>query len=284
MSVTDPTMLSEASERQRRSYSISMQTAQAGLQRQPQLSGRQVNVGSGERQVSLASGSVLALLGLARRDLRGLFIAAVGGGMVYRGATGHCSVYSTLGMNTAEPPDQQKGQPDYYTSVSESLLIDKPPEELYRYWRNFENLPRIMTHLESVRVVDDRRSHWGAQAPTMVGGRVEWDAEIVADEPGSRIAWNSLPGSSVETRGWVRFVPALGDRGTAVRVFMEYHPPAGPIGRWFVSFFNKVLEKQIRDDLRNLKRLMEMGEILILGGQPRGSCLGQGSRHGDGSD
>src|SRR4051812_22284164 len=79
------------------------------------------------------------------------------------------------------------------TQVKKSIIINRSPEELYRFWRDFENLPRFMNHLESVRVLDDKRSHWVAKAPA--GTSVEWDAEIIEDRPGELIAWRSLAGS-----------------------------------------------------------------------------------------
>ena len=214
------------------------------------------NVGKTERIVSLAAGSILGLLGLRRRDALGLLIGGVGGGLLYRGATGHCHTYQALGIDTTD------GQTREGIHVSQSFLIDKSPEELYAYWRNFENLPQIMTHLKSVRVMEDGRSHWVATAPAIVGGKVEWDAEITADEPNSRIAWRIAAGirsSSIAAPCNSRSAP--GDRGTAVRVEMEYSPPAGRLGHWVAKLFGEAPDQQIREDLRNFKRVMEVGEV-----------------------
>ena len=241
-------------------------------QRRRRQGSNQTNVGQTERIVSLAAGSILALLGVRRRDALGLLIGGVGGGLVYRGATGHCHTYQALGI------DSTKGETQGGIHVSQSFLIDKSPEDLYAYWRNFENLPQIMSHLESVRVLQDGRSHWVATAPAIVGGKVEWDAEITADEPYRRIEWRSLPGSIVEHRGSVEFVRAPGDRGTAVRVVMDYSPPAGRLGHWVAKLFGEAPDQQIREDLRNFKRTMEVGEVPTIAGQPRGSCLGYGFR------
>jgi uncharacterized membrane protein len=223
------------------------------------------NVGRGERLVSAAAGSILALLGVGRRDLAGLAIAGVGGALVYRGATGRCSVYQALGVNTADEDGeaQRTRLADRGVHVNASFLINKSPEELYGFWKNFENLPQFMTHLESVRKIDEARSHWVAKAPRIYGGKVEWDAEITADEPNSRIAWRALPGADVEHRGSIKFKRALGDRGTMVNVDLDYRPPGG---------------QQIHADLRNFKRMMELGEIPTIAGQPRGTCTGRGRR------
>jgi uncharacterized membrane protein len=230
------------------------------------------NVATTERGISLAAGSALTLLGLRRRDPLGLLIAAIGGGLMYRGATGKCEVYRSLGIDTAK----QEGASTHGFEVAESLLIDKSPEELYAQWRDFENLPAFMRHLHSVRKTENGHTHWVADAPAVAGGQVEWDAEIIADVPNERIAWRSLAGSDVDTRGTVEFRRALGDRGTIVRVRMEYRPPGGAVGKWVARLFGEAPEQQIREDLRNFKRIMEVGEILTTDGQPRGSCLGAG--------
>jgi uncharacterized membrane protein len=246
----------------------------------PASRGQGQNVSDTERVVSVSAGAILVAQGLASRDLVGLLIAGVGGALVYRGATGRCAVYATAGVNTSDGSDRagQAGQ-DYGTRISQSLLIDKSPDELYAYWHNFENLPNIMRHLKSVRVLDNGRSHWVAKAPLIAGGEVEWDAEVTADEPNSRIAWRALPGSDVEHRGSIRFARAAGDRGTKVKVVLEYYPPAGQVGPWVAKLFGEEPEQQIRDDLRNFKRIMEIGEIPTIIGQPHGTCTGKGKRY-----
>ena len=242
-----------------------------------QQAGRQTNVSGSERTVSVAAGSILALLGLGRRDLAGLLIAGVGGGLIYRGATGHCPLYTALGLDTATTGAATADDyAEHGFHVAQSYLIDRSPQELYDFWRNFENLPRIMTHLESVRVIDERRSHWVAKAPAIAGGQVEWDAEITQDEPGSVIAWRSLSGADVDNAGSVRFVTAPGNRGTAVRVELDYLPPAGRLGKWAAKLFGEAPDQQIKGDLRNFKRMIELGEIPTVEGQPHGTCTGRG--------
>ena len=236
------------------------------------------NVSQSERLVSAAAGAILALQGVARRDLTGALIAGIGGALIYRGATGHCAVYQRLGVNTAQGGEQAQAAVRPGVHITESFLIERSPEELYNFWRNFENFPQFMTHLESVKKTDDRRSHWIAKAPQIYGGQVEWDAEITTDEPNSRIAWRALPDSDVQHRGEVRFAKARGDRGTLVRVEMDYTPPAGQVGRWLAKLFGEEPEQQVRDDVRNFKRLIETGEVPTIEGQPHGTCLGRGIR------
>ena len=247
--------------------------------KQPTRSSR-VNVGEKERNISMATGAIVALQGLSRGSLPGLLSAAVGGYLIYRGAAGHCAVYQALELDTYHT----QGKPvrdevfEKGVHVEQAMLIQSTPEKLYNFWRNFENLPQFMTHLISVRRLDDRRSHWVARAPRVVGGEVEWEAEITQDEPHKQISWRSLPGSQVEQVGQIRFTPAPGDRGTEVQVFLDYVPPAGKLGHFIALLFNESPATKLRDDLRNFKRLMETGEIVTTVGQPRGTCLGTGKR------
>ncbi len=150
------------------------------------------------------------------------------------------------------------------TQVKNSLIINRAPEELYQYWHNFENLPNIMKHLESVRVSDERRSHWVAKAPA--GTSVEWDAEITEDRPNELIAWRSLEGSDVENSGSVRFERAPGNRGTIVRVEINYTPPGGALGSLVAKLFGEEPGQQAQESLRCFKQLMETGEVAVSDG------------------
>ncbi len=152
--------------------------------------------------------------------------------------------------------------------ATRSITVNRPPDELYRFWRDFENLPRAMRHIASVRMIDDRRSHWVARAPG--GYRVEWDSEIVDDRPGQYIAWQSLPGGDVPNSGSVRFDRAPGGRGTEIRVELEYRPPGGTLGAVFARLLGKAPERQTMEDLRRFKQLVETGEIATTDGQTSG--------------
>jgi len=142
-----------------------------------------------------------------------------------------------------------------------SITVRKPVEEVYAFWRNFENLPRFMRHLESVSVMDERRSHWVARAPA--GKTVEWDAEIVDERENEMISWRSLPGAGVYNAGEVRFNPAPGNRGTEVRVTLEYDPPFGKLGSKVAMLFREEPGQQVQDDLRHFKQVMETGEFVL---------------------
>ena len=142
-----------------------------------------------------------------------------------------------------------------------SITVRKPVEEVYEFWHNFENLPRFMRHLVSVVETGERRSHWVAKAPA--GKTVEWDAETTEDRPNELIAWRSLPGADVYNAGEVRFTPAPGNRGTEVRVTLEYDPPFGKLGSKVAMLFREEPGQQVHDDLRHFKQVMETGEIVF---------------------
>jgi uncharacterized membrane protein len=152
--------------------------------------------------------------------------------------------------------------------VERSITVNRPPDVLYDFWRNFENLPLIMNHLESVKVLDDKRSHWVAKGP--VGTRMEWDSEVTKEIKDEQLDWQSLPGSEVSNIGSVFFKKAPGDRGTEVKVIFSYDPPAGSIGVAFAKLFGEEPSQQVSDDLRRFKQLMEAGEIATVEGQPSG--------------
>jgi uncharacterized membrane protein len=141
--------------------------------------------------------------------------------------------------------------------VLETIRIDRPVENLYRFWRNLTDLPRFMTHLERVDELDEQRSHWVAKGPA--GSRIEWDAEIINEVPNQVIGWQSLPGSDVVTAGSVNFDRTADGRATDVTVHLQYAPPAGRLGKIVAQLFGTEPAQAIRADLRRLKALLETG-------------------------
>lgn len=234
-----------------------------GMETQRPVSSR-VNVGPVERGLSLASGMALLAYTLSRQPKMGLPLGLEAGYMVYRGATGHCVFYQMLGINRAKANGHEG------ILVERAVTVGRPRAELYRMWRNFENLPRFMHYLESVHVedADSGRSHWVAKGP--LGRQVEWDAEVIEERENELLVWKSLPGSLVESMGRVEFVDAPGGRGTIVHVSMQYNPPAGSLGAAFAKLFGKEPGLQIKEDLRRFKQIMETGEIPTVEGQPSG--------------
>lgn len=236
-----------------------------------------VNVGPVERWLSVAVGGALAAYALRRRSVPGGTAALAGAALLYRGATGHCDVYQVMGVNRgrghgtgmiadrgSDTRSQLGGSAGIH--VEESVSINKPVAEVFRFWRNLENLPRFMNHLESVAMREEGVSHWVAKGPG--GMSVEWDARIINEIDNKLIGWQSLEGSMVSTAGSVNFRET--NRGTDVRVHLQYNPPAGKLGAAVARLLGEEPGTQIREDLRRFKQLMETGEIPTTHGQPRG--------------
>ncbi len=236
------------------------------------LADTQTNVGATERVASLVGGGALLTYGLKRGDTLGIALSILGGGMAMRGATGHCQLYDALGLNTSEKSGNpkspyNKGWLNGKIHVTKSVTINKSPSELYQVWRNFENLPKFMNHLEAVTVKDEKHSHWKTKAP--LGYSVEWDAEVTSDHKNERIGWQSLEGADIPNSGVVEFNPTT-NRGTEVKVVLTYESPAGKLGALIAKLFGEAPSQQVEEDLRRFKRLMETGEIIQVEGQTSG--------------
>jgi uncharacterized membrane protein len=149
---------------------------------------------------------------------------------------------------------------DHTIRLRTAITVYRPGEEVYRFWRNFENLPRFMDHLESVHETGERTSHWRAKAPADVS--IEWDAEIVEERPNELIVWRSLPGADVENAGSVRFRKAPGNRGTEIILSVNYSPPGGVLVAKIAKLFNEIPKTQMGNDLRRFKQVLETGEVV----------------------
>lgn len=149
-----------------------------------------------------------------------------------------------------------------------SIAIDKTPEELYGFWRDFKNLPLFMRNLESVTELSQTQSHWVAKGPG--GSRVEWDAEIFNEKKNELISWRSLEEADFVSAGSVRFEAGPEGHGTFVRVTINYNPPAGKVGASLVQLIGAEPAQLIEEDLRRLKQIMEAGEIATIDGQTSG--------------
>lgn len=236
-----------------------------------------VNVGQVERWLSMVAGGMLVAWGLKRRDTIGGTAALGAAELLYRGTTGHCHLYEALGVNrgrakgTGRIADQDSDTRQRLGGprgihVEESITVNRPIADVFRFWRNFENLPRFMEHLESVAVREEGISHWVATAPAW--SHVEWDARIINEVENRLIAWQSLEGSTIATAGSVHF--DVTEHGTRVRVNLQYNPPGGRIGAVVARLFGEEPHQTIREDLRRFKRLLETGEIPTTKGQPSG--------------
>jgi uncharacterized membrane protein len=218
------------------------------------------NISETERWVSMAAGAGLVAYGLSRRRGSGLVLAGLGAWLARRGMTGHCETYQMLGLNTAGTGEDTRGALGGPAGVivEESVVINRPISELYRFWRNLENLPRFMSHLESVERITDTLSRWRAKGPA--GTTVEWNAEIINEVPDQVIGWKSIEGSDVVSAGSVNFDEVSGGRGTRVQVRLQYSPPGGKIGDAVARLIGSDAATRIRQDLQRFKQLVESGQ------------------------
>jgi len=228
------------------------------------------NISGLEKWASIAAGTGLAVYGLSRLKSNGWLWAGLGGLLLRRGVTAHCDVYEALGVNTAGTASDTRAalRGSRGVNVLESVTINRSIPELYRFWRNLENLPEFMRHLESVEKATDTISRWRAKGPGSM--TVEWEAEIYNEVPDKLIAWRSLEGSDVVSAGSVNFDDAGAGRGTRVTVHLQYSPPGGKLGAKIAKLFGADAETEIREDLRHFKQLLEAGEVPTTSGQPRG--------------
>lgn len=232
-----------------------------------------INVPQNERTISLIGGSILtvfgAIIGLARRNPAGALVALIGGGLIYQGTTGHSPLYRMLGTNRAVRTNTKNVSVPHEQGehVSAVVVINRPVEELYSIWKNFQNLPQIMSYLDKVQLLDDKRSRWTVKSP--VGTPVSWDAEIINDVPNEVIGWRSLANAQVANAGSVRFRPAPYRQGsTEVRVTLEYVAPGQKLGVAVAKWLGKNPEQQLQDDLERFKMYLENDEFKPAGPPP----------------
>lgn len=227
------------------------------------------NVGRAERWLSAVVGGALMVVGLKRGARQGWLPAVVGGSLFYRGVSGHSPLYRALGIDTSDtrPRSAVSVPHGRGVKIERSVIIEKPAEELYSIWRNFENLPRFMSHVIAVRQRSETTSHWVMRS--VGGAEVSWDAEIINETPNELIAWRTVEGSDVDHAGSVRFEPM--GAGTRVKVTLEYRPPAGKIGVGLARLLGQQPELVIEEDLRRFRQGVEAGEVVSVAGQPRGA-------------
>jgi len=223
----------------------------------PATGSSKINVDTTERVASALAGAAVALYGIRHLGSKtGLTMTLAGGFLLYRGLTGYCPINNAIGRNTVTKR----------TSAMETkgtFAINKPRAEVYAFWRRLENLPLFMKHLEEVKVEDSLRSVWKAKVPGGLG-TVTWESVITEDKPGELLTWASLPGSTVDNAGEVKFKDAP-NGGTEIQVCMTYRLPGGDLGSLAGKLFNPAVENMIREDVKRFKSIMETGEVPVSG-------------------
>ena len=215
--------------------------------------GREINASDIEHIGALTVGGLLLLKGLLKGGPLGLVYKLGGAALIYRGQQGYRPLYDALGVALPEGPT---GVGKVNARVEHEVVVNRPREELYRIWRNLENLPIFMEGLASVHEIDDKKSIWVAKAPA--GTVIKWEAEIINDVENELIAWQTLEGSGVDNAGSVNFEP-VGDDSTRIKVVLRYDPPGDKLGIWVAKAFGRDPQKEIEADLDRFKAIMEIG-------------------------
>lgn len=219
----------------------------------------QPNVQGLERAASLAGGSLLIGKGLRRGGLGGCLQVILGGLALARGLSGRCALKAAM---QPSPLEQQLIEDTHWRSakaLARSITINRPREELYRYWRDFNNLPTFMTFLDHIEILPGERVRWVARLP--LGKRLEWTTHLTEDFPGERLAWESEADAPIRNLGWVSFQEAPDEQGTEIQALIAYEPPAGRLGHALAGLLDQLPALKTAQDLRRLKQLMETGEI-----------------------
>ncbi|HEY6084706.1 MAG TPA: SRPBCC family protein, partial [Nitrospira sp.] len=221
------------------------------------------NIGETQRLVSAIAGVGLLAAALSRRTWARMAFTLVGTGLLFRAASGYCPASSAMGISAQDVRDtnrigRRKVATQQAAKIRRSVEINRPPHELYRFWRSLDNLPRVMSHLQSVEVINDRLSHWIVK--TLPGiPAVEWDAEIINEVENERIGWRSLHGADVDNTGSVEFEPAGNGQRTKLTVTLQYAPPAGRFGTAVAKLVGEDAGSKISEDLQRFKETIEAG-------------------------
>ena len=222
------------------------------------------NIGDIQRLVSAIAGAGLLFEGWRRWSLAGGALAVGGAALLFRAASGYCPAVGALGIDMRDGQDtsrlgRRKVHSDQATKIRRSIDINRPPNELYRFWRALDNLPKIMSHLQSVEVINDRLSHWAVK--TMPGlPTIEWDAEIINDVANQRIGWRSLHDADVDHAGSVEFEPVGDGRSSRLTVTMQYTPIAGRLGTAVAKLIGQDPDFKMAADLQRFKESVEAGK------------------------
>lgn len=213
--------------------------------------GLRVNVSTPERIFMVLAGGYLLYRALKKDDKQKVSEGITGGTMLLRGISGYCPAYAAL--------DNTQAAKGHNIIINTSLTINRPVEEVYNTWRQLENIPLFMKHLDSVTQQDNYISDWKAKIPGGLGATVGWKAEILMDEPNELLSWHSMPGSTVNNNGRVRF-NRVGD-ATEIYVTISYHAPFGKPGESIAKLLSPVFEHRLKKDIENFKEYMETGSI-----------------------
>jgi len=217
------------------------------------------NVGPWERVLAGLAGGALLGLGVNRKAPGALACSLAGGSLILRAVSGYCPAYQALGVDRSHDHTPAMAVPAQHGfKFDGEVKVHREPEEVYKFWRQLENLPQVFEHLDQVAQVDERYSRWRAKGP--LGVEVEWEAEIFNEKPYEMFAWRSLKGSELDTAGSVHFRRAVAKTGTIVRLSLKYNPPGGKLGAKIAELFGEDFEAETAAGLQKLKQILEAHE------------------------
>lgn len=231
-----------------------------------------VNVGDTERLLSVAGGAALTAYAIVRRNGSSIPALLAGIALLARGTSGRCLTYDALDISTAGSASTTRAPVsvphEHGFHVTRAVTIDRPAADLYNFWHEPTNLPHVINYIDSVHVIGENQAHWTIKLPG--GAKADFDVEVYTDVPNEVISWRSLPGSSIQNAGSVRFQPAPADRGTQVTLTLEFVPPGGALGQAVLKLFGEAPAQYIGQYLREFKQVMETGEKPTNDGQSSG--------------
>ena len=207
-----------------------------------------------EKWACTIAGGLSLFWGLKRRGFFGSLLSLAGVELLTYGISGH-HTHELLGIRTKDPVSKRRIPFQSGIQVEHTISINAPIAQVYSYFRDFENLPLFMRNIRSVQILDQTHSHWSARGP--LGAAIEWDAEIISDEPNKLISWRSTNSPDIENAGSVHFHESSSGRGTTMRVELQYLPPAGAVGAAIARLFGEEPEIQLKNDLRRFKQQLE---------------------------
>lgn len=210
-----------------------------------------------QRWIAVAAASAAISYGLSRRSAPGFLLAVAAAPLAYSGLTAWPRTRTNGRLRADDTRVALGGARGIH--VRESIRVERPVDEVYRYWRQLDNLPKAMSHLEQVTDLGNNRSHWAIAGPA--GVRFEWDAEIINDVANKVIGWRSLPHADVVSAGSVNFSPVRGGRSTQVDIHLQYSTPTGRVAAILAAALGHYPAGTIREELRRLKSLLEAGEV-----------------------
>lgn len=231
-----------------------------------------INLTRIDRWSYVASGLALVGWGLRRRNLARSGAAGLGSWLLYQAYTGYNPMFKPLGIRVNRDPQESAAAETIV--LDQAITINSGRDELYRFWRDLNNLPSFAPRVSRVEVLDEQRSRWHIEG--MKGREMVWESEITRDDPGKEIAWRSTHDDVLTHFGSVQFRDAPGKRGAVVAVHLEYVSPAGSLGAAVARMTGQAPERYVTDALRRLKQLVEVGEVVTTYGQPAGGGRSEG--------